>query len=1158
MLRIATFGRFEISRDTGPPLPLARGKPAALLAYLLLKARPVPRETVAELLWPGVESEPGRLNLRQALFVLRRQLGAAQAQGLLLATATHLGIDRSCAHQLDWQRLHAHAAEVGSGALPDDAALRGWEEAAAQVQGSFLEGFEFKASAEFDHWLHEQRSSAQQTLRRLLGRIADARAQRGELDAALRAAERAVELEPTDEVMQARLMQLQLRSGRADDALAQFERAGEALARELGVGPGEALRELAAQAGRALRDAHIEAESDVTLQRLRLVALAAQLPPPAADAEPEAAFGRRRGLLAELQRIVAEHGGYWVQAHGGEFLAYFGYPRPIERSAEHAVRAALALRARKPRLALGLHRKLVVAAERGGVPDELGELTPHAVALSRQAEPGAIVLSDSVAECIGALWHTSPIDGAALPCHRLEQPRLQRAVARAPLLGRDAELEQLQALWRDATNGRGHAVLLRGDAGIGKTRLIDAFVGSAGAPPSTSVRFAFDGSPGVLPLLQALAGVQRGDSDAQRERAIASCLGPEPSALSRRLSALLLRGPVAAMPASGISPLAQRGDLVELALQMLQRRCRNGPLLLVVDDVHLADAPAQALLHALLAGVASLPLLVLLAARAPWPADAAALRVVDLAPLSGADIGRMLAALGVDARDAERHAWLVERSAGVPLFAEELAALRGPAQASARIADLLGTRLEQLGDACATAQHAAVLGLRFDVEWLHSVSPCTRADLDRHLARLHAAGVVQATADGTLAFRHALLRDTAYALLGATERRVLHRRAALTLHATGGHAAACAEHWLLAQDARRAATAWLAAGADALNRHVYAEAAQAYARGLDAALTLSPGAVRDAIEFKLRLGAARAGQRSGNFHDPAAMQHLERALELAGARGAEPAELFEALWGAWEVSACQVSFHYGLSLAGKLLEVGRELPPDPYATLARYALGVSRYWTGNFERALADLQDVIAADAQSAEPMRNPYGLSLSVGAHAYAALCCQRLGRVPTVAWHGRRALVAAHSADDDYAWSFACTLAAIRERMAQRPARARAYASAGIERAQRSRLVTFEAVLRSHAAWADALEHRDADALLALERGVRLVELDYPAAMVVQLIPWVEALHLLDRRAEALTAMRELLQWRERLFDQRDDDSVERLRRSVRVVPARPKRRP
>ncbi|OIQ90639.1 hypothetical protein GALL_274310 [mine drainage metagenome] len=626
---------------------------------------------------------------------------------------------------------------------------------------------------------------------------------------------------------------------------------------------------------------------------------------------------------------------------------------------------------------------------------------------------------------------------------------------------------------------------------------------------------------------------------------------------------------------AGISPVAQRRELLELAQLLLRRRCRDGALLLVVDDVHHANAATQSLLQQLLADAAGLPLLALLTARTPSPAAWPALTRIELPPLSDADIARIVAALGTESQntrsqnteaqgagtqqagsnDAERRAWLIERSAGNPLFAEELVALRGPAQASARIADLLGTRLAQLGDACATAQHAAVIGLHFDADVLGRVSPRSRTTVERHLAQLRAAGIVRPAADGRLAFRHALLRDTAYSMLGAAERKALHRRIARALDDVGGPAqsAARAEHWEQAQDALHAAAAWLDAGADALRRHVYAAAAACYARGLDALQSVPAGAPRDALELRLHLGAARAGQRSGNFHDPAAMCHLERALQLAGERGADPAELFDALWGAWEVSACQVSFHYGLSLAGKLLEVAGELDAHPYAVLARYALGVSRYWTGNFERARVDLQAVIAADAQSAEPLRNPYGLLLVVGAHAYAALCSQRLGLAAASSSHGRRALVAAHRADDDYAWVFTCTLGAIRERMAQRPARTRAYAHAGLERAARSRLVTFEAVLHSHAAWADVLEHRDARALPILERGVRTVELDYPAAMVVQLIPQVEALQLLGRRTAALKALRELLQWRERLFDQRDDDSVERL---VRVCAERPGR--
>ncbi len=1126
MLRIATFGRLEFSRDGFTPVRPTRGKPAALLAFLLVEGRRVSRETLAELLWPGLGPDAARLNLRQALFVLRRQLGALQAQRLIVVTATHLAIDPAVAHQSDWALLHAHAAATGADL--DDTALREIDTVVAQAAAPFLDGFKFKASAEFERWLHAQRSAAQQTLLRLLGCLADARERRGEFDAAVRVAERALALDPADETAQQRLMQLQLQ-----------------------------LRSRSATADRRDTD-----RGEVGPQRLYLTVLASRLPPPTVADTAEAALAERRTLAAELQRIVAEHGGFWVQAHGAEFFAYFGYPLPGERSALQAVRAACALRQHCASLAQALRRDLVVSDPRGAAPDELGALSAQAAALLRDVEPGGIVLGAGVAERAAPLWALHRVDAAAgaLPCFRLGAPRPQTAAPRTPFVGRDAERTLLLRAWRDAQRGSARALLLHGEAGIGKSRLVDVFADSQQLP---CLRVVFDGSAparGALPLLGALAGVQHGDDDAQREQVIARQLGPEHVAQRQRLTALLLHERGAELHRAGISPLAQRSELLELAQLLLRRRCRDGALLLVVDDVHQANAATQSLLQALLAGAAAagLPLLALLTARTPWPTDWPGLQSIELQPLPDADIARMLAALGgaaqatasagAEAHDAGRRAWLLERSAGNPLFAEELVALRGPAQASARIADLLGTRLAQLGDACASAQHAAVIGLHFDADVLGRVSPLSNATVERHLAQLRAAGIVHPIGDGRLAFRHALLRDTAYAMLGAAERMALHRRVALALDDAGGsaRAAARAEHWEQAQAPKRAAAAWLDAGADALKRHVYATAAACYARGLDALQQLDAGAQRDMLELRLRLGAARAGQRSGNFHDPAAMRHLERALQLAGMRGADPAELFDSLWGAWEVSACQVSFHYGLSLAGKLLEVAGELDAEPYAVLARYALGVSRYWTGNFERARADLQAVIAADARSAEPLRNPYGLLLAVGAHAYAALCCQRLGLDAAAASHGRRAWVAAHRADDDYAWVFTCTLGAIRERMAQRPARVRACARAGLERAARSRLVTFEAVLRSHAAWADVLERRDVRALQVLERGVRTVELDYPAAMVVQLIPQVEALHLLGRDAAALKALRALLQWRERLYDQRDDDSVERLVRS------------
>jgi hypothetical protein len=924
------------------------------------------------------------------------------------------------------------------------------------------------------------------------------------------------------------------------------------------------------QATRCERLLQRDARHDALPERSFVTVLAVRLPELDADAELEYAFAQLRDTSAALHGIVAAHGGHLVQSHGGAFLAYFGYPKAQERVTLQAVRAAVALRQREPALAQALHRGPVLRGGAWDLPDPLGLSTRAALELARVAGCGDILASTSARALIGPSWSFAALEVRG---RRSRDPQRQawRVLAaddpapRAPLFGRCGELALLLQALQRARAGALQAVLLRGDVGVGKTRLIAALRERAQLPREGVVELRFTPQDrhapqlGLGAIVEVLAGVGAAAAPAQRTAALqdfAADALADP-ALAELFARLVDVAPRAAAPPAAVDSLPappSGGRLLELLLQLLRRRAA-APTLLVLEDLQWADAATAGLLEALLAQAraAALPLLVLLSARPEWRDAWPALRVVELRPLADADIAALFDALHV-AGDPERRRRMVERARGNPLYAEELAALDTGGALDGRLSDLLGARIDQLGDARATAQLAAAFGHTVERELLLRASTLPREVALRQLERLQAAQVLEPGAGGQLAFRHALLREAAYETLAGAARRRTHRHIAETLQAHAPERClrrpdTLARHWAAAAEPVNAAAAWLAAARRAAERHADADALAQFEQGLAQLDGEGGGRARDAVEFSLLLGWLRVRHKRGGADDPAAAARLARALALVERPGNDPAELFDALWAQWESAGSRVGHARALQLAEQMLTLAaRHSDPAPQLC-ARYAVAASCFWLGDFAQATEALGAVLARLPADAPPLRNPFGLDLAVGAHAYRALVAWRLKQPRAAAYHARRALGLARQRGDDFALAFACLFAATLERWRDAPVRVRRLARIGRRAAARCHAHTFAAVLTGATAWADVREHADESALAALEHAMRSVQESYPAALPMLQLMLADALRRLGQRRRARLAFAAAQTQARRLADRHDPQYVELLRGYIRA---------
>ena len=436
--------------------------------------------------------------------------------------------------------------------------------------------------------------------------------------------------------------------------------------------------------------------------------------------------------------------------------------------------------------------------------------------------------------------------------------------------GREKELRRLEACREQARQGRGQIVLVSGEPGIGKSRLIwelkartpilGASTAGALASPTGILWLASrclshyqDTSlyP-VIGLLEQLLGFQASDSPDIRREKLTGMLAwyglNHPSAVW--LLSLLLGLPTAA-PAPATITQAQREQMGEIFVALLQKRAAEQALVLVIEDMHWSDPSTVDWLGQSIAPLAAVPCLVLLTAwpgfNPTWPSDAGSrLRFVflPLNPLCTDDADQMVADLaGENTLDEEIRRHIVAHTDGIPLFVEELtktlierSAFKGEGTRTvdipATLLDSLAARLDRLGAARETAQWAAVLGREFAYPVLVAAVPYDEQRLHDDLAKLIAADLVQRPSDVAgvpYAFRHALIQEAAYASLPKRARQNHHRRVAETYATRFPQIAETqseilAEHYSQAGLHAHAVDYWLQAGERATNQGALLEA----------------------------------------------------------------------------------------------------------------------------------------------------------------------------------------------------------------------------------------------------------------------------------------------------------------------------------------------
>ena len=650
---------------------------------------------------------------------------------------------------------------------------------------------------------------------------------------------------------------------------------------------------------------------------------------------------------------VGRFGGFVAKFMGDGVLAYFGFPRAFEDFAERAIRAAISILADvggvlRPdgepiQARIGVATGLVVVGEVIGTgPAQertiVGDTPNLAARLQALAAPNTILISEATRNLLGGLFELEPMGNHELkgfarpvPVWRVlgEAAAKSRFAAtrrgKLPLVGRAQEMELMLDRWRLARAGEGQIVTVLGEAGIGKSRSVEALYEVVSGEPHTRIYLQcspYHRDSALYPVIQHLGRAARfvaGDSPAIRiEKLGALFAGRAASdATTIPLLAELLSLPTPT-PLS-LTPAQRKAATIGLLVDEIVRLCEVDPVLLVVEDAHWIDATTLELITRMADSIGQARLLALVTARpdfaAPWLAQPHATSLT-LERLGREECAQLVANVATaQGLSAETIAAIVAKTDGVPLFVEELtksvmeSAGGGSATVPATLKDSLMARLDRLGNAREAAQMAAVIGRQFAFSLLAAISPKSDVEIEAALEKLVTAGIVfpeQRGLERGFSFKHALVREAAYDSLLLSRRREWHESCARALEERFVELAAnepelLAHHFGEAGLAGPACDYRMRAGERAVSRAAYTEAIAHFSIGLSEAEKLPEAAerMRRQLDFLLKLGPALMVTRG--LGSVEAENAFQKAAEMSAAAGNDPAT-FQAKWGLWMIA----------------------------------------------------------------------------------------------------------------------------------------------------------------------------------------------------------------------------------------------------------------
>ena len=849
--------------------------------------------------------------------------------------------------------------------------------------------------------------------------------------------------------------------------------------------------------------------------------------------------------------VIESLGGWIADILGDGLVVYFGFPEAHEDDPVRAVRAGLRLiRAVSDiRLQLGaeggglscrvgIETGLVVIGDTSAREREpiwaLGRTVNIAARLQQIGGPNSVVIGDGTRALVGGWFDVSPlgshtIKGIAEPIEVSlvtgetgARDRIGAAFPRnlSPLVDRDDELAQLEEAWSDARAGRGRAVLIRGEAGIGKSRIALALRERIRDVPKRLLLLYCsqgDASSPLRPVLEHLdrdIGLSSGDLPDERMRLIEDYVAgagiADPGAAGVLAEILT--------PGSRAVSLGSAEERRHLAMDLLGRLIvrDSSPTLLVVEDMHWADPSTAELITEAIERLASRHVLAIVTARGDFDPrwlrlpHASAIEVTALGP---ADSAQLAASVAGAQLPREGQALIQARAGGVPLFVEELTRMvldrgivaveAGNAMMRGRIGeetvpgtvyDLLVARLGGLGSDADLAQLAAVLGNEFTAGFLRAVAP-EEEDLDAKLARLVALGIVEPEGQGeAFRFTHALVRDAAYGLLLRRRRRELHGRVADVLvqrfpETVDARPELAAPHFSESGRVDEAIDHFQRAAQRAVAQHALHEALDHYTHAIDLVRSMPGSPERARKELELSFGLGPVIQNVTGFGDPRVGDLYTRITELSHWLESD-VERFTFLAYGYAMNMVRADYEAARSIAAQLVEVSARSHSSSRKLLASTSLGTTLFQLGAVAEALPLIDEAIALyDPDRHERLIDAAAIDPGVVAIGYRAWGEWHAGRIAEARATAQRLLELVESHPHPFRASTAHVWVAGLGQRLRDPVMVLRHTDEAIALAARHGYEELERYATIMSGWALAMSGTVADGVSTIRTGLALV---------------------------------------------------------------------
>ena len=744
-----------------------------------------------------------------------------------------------------------------------------------------------------------------------------------------------------------------------------------------------------------------------------------------------------RERIALYYRVLTEcagnAAGFVARYAGPSVLIYFGYPTANENDAERAVRMALDAVSRIPvsgtighrmHARAGIDTGLVVvgplddAIDATG-PTAIGDPPQVAARLASVASQDEVVISATTRALIGSLFECrrlapielqglrSSIDAARVLRESRVASRFEALrSSRAAMIGRDEELEILLRRWDQAGNGEGRVVLIWGEPGIGKSRLVAALEERIDEQQHVSLRYfclphRIDTAlHPVVAQLEAAGRFEPEDDDATKLRKLSELVTPFSRDPARDLALLaeLLSLPTEGGDRLALSAMRRKELLFECLIAQLVALAAARPVFMVLEDAHWIDPTTRELFDIAIERVKTLPILLVLTYRPEFKPSwlgQAHVTALTLSRLTRRDNTALVTTIaGEEQLPPAVVAEIVSRTDGVPLFVEEMtkAVLEGTvvrdahqslqfSTSASRERDVpmtlhasLVARFDRLPSARSLVQSTSALGREFTYAMARAVTDVPDAELESLLSELVAAELVHqrgSAPHSRYVFKHALVQDAAYATMLRNQRVATHRRIVEIIERdfpeeVMRHPDVLAHHCTAGELWEQAIEFRILANRVALDRSAGIEAQAQVEKGIALLSHLEPGIAKRDFEGRLQVALGDALTMTRGFAAPEVMTALLRARSLLSEE-MHPIEALRALCGLFNYHLIRSESPLCLALAERWLE--RDLD-RPTATVVHYLVGTANLHLGQFHRSIEHLEKALALyDERNCRPV---------------------------------------------------------------------------------------------------------------------------------------------------------------------------------------------